>query len=82
MGPYVKEFRIFPRKTMHVNIGEPVDLDDLRELPISSEVLTEATTRIIDDITALLAQLRGEAPPDQRIDFKTWKEANKQEDST
>jgi len=82
MGPYVKEFRILPRKTMHVNIGEPTDLDDLRSLPITAEVLAEATERIIADITALLAELRGEPAPPERIDFKTWKAANKQEDLT
>ena len=30
MGPYRKEFKAFPRKTMHVLVGPPVDLDDLR----------------------------------------------------
>ena len=69
MGPYAREFRILPRKTMHVSIGEPVDLDDLREREITSEVLADATSRIIAAITALLAELRAEAPPAAPLDF-------------
>lgn len=73
MWPYRKQLRLFPRKTMHVLVGEPVDLDDLRGQPLTSDVLEEATGRVIDAITALLAELRGEQPPAQRLDFKTWK---------
>jgi 1-acyl-sn-glycerol-3-phosphate acyltransferase len=56
--------RLFPRKTMRVVAGPPVDLDDLRGQPIDVGVLREATARIIADITRLLAPLRpGETPP-------------------
>jgi 1-acyl-sn-glycerol-3-phosphate acyltransferase len=61
--------RLFPRKTMRVLAGPPVDLDDLRERPIDVTVLREATARIIADITGLLSQLRpGETPPDTPYD--------------
>lgn len=70
MGPYRKEFRIWPRKTMHFNIGAPVDLDDLRDRPITAEVLAQATGRIMDDIAALLGELRGEDPPATRLDYR------------
>lgn len=63
MAPYKKQFRILPRKTMRVYVGEPVDLDDLRGLPLDSEVMREATARLIAAITALLADIRGEEPP-------------------
>jgi hypothetical protein len=33
-------------------------------------VLAEATDRIMDQITALVADLRGEAPPGERFDPK------------
>ena len=68
MGPYKKELRLFPRKTMHVVAGAPVDLDDLRGIPVTSAVLEEATTRLMDDITALEAGLRNETPPSGRWD--------------
>jgi 1-acyl-sn-glycerol-3-phosphate acyltransferase len=73
MRPYRKEFRVLPRKTMRFAIGPSVDLDDLRGRPIDSAVLEEATGRILDDITGLLAGLRQAQPPAQRLDFQAWK---------
>jgi 1-acyl-sn-glycerol-3-phosphate acyltransferase len=75
IGPYRSEFRIFPRKTMHVRAGAPVDLDDLRGKPLDSVVLQEATRRIIDAITALLEQIRGEKAPEERYDWKAARDA-------
>jgi len=48
---------------MQVTAGPPVELDDLRGRPITPEVLRNATERIMGDITALLAGIRGETPP-------------------
>ncbi len=79
MRPYRKEFRLLPRKTMHFLVGPPVNLDDLRDGPINTDTLKTATNRIIDDITGLLADLRGEQPPKQRLDFKAWKDAKNQQ---
>lgn len=59
MGPYRKEFRILPRKTMRVAVGPPVDLDDLRGRELTAEVLSIASTRLMEAITGLLEQLRG-----------------------
>ncbi|NQU37408.1 MAG: 1-acyl-sn-glycerol-3-phosphate acyltransferase [Actinobacteria bacterium] len=75
MRPYAKEFHLLPRKKMHTLVGEPVDLDDLRDVQVTKEVLNTATDRIVDAITALLAQLRDEQPPTERLDFKAWKAA-------
>jgi 1-acyl-sn-glycerol-3-phosphate acyltransferase len=55
--------RGFPRKTVDLVAGPPVDLDDLRGPDPSRAVLEEATARIMAAITALLAQTRGESPP-------------------
>ena len=70
LSPYGKRLRLIPRKTIHMHAGPPVDLTDLRDQPISAEVLRDATTRIIDAITHLLAQIRGETPPEQRFDHR------------
>jgi 1-acyl-sn-glycerol-3-phosphate acyltransferase len=70
LPPYSTKPRLLPRKTMHVVAGPPVDLDDLRGRPITAELLREATNRIMDAITAQLAKLRGETPPDARFDPK------------
>ena len=48
--------------------GDPVDLDDLRDQPLTPQVLQEATNRIMDDITALLEEIRGEKAPAVRFD--------------
>ncbi|WP_426561500.1 lysophospholipid acyltransferase family protein [Angustibacter sp. McL0619] len=66
--PYAKRLRLLPRKTIHVLAGPPVDLDDLRGEPITSEVLVEATRRVMADVTGLLEQLRGEKAPDEVYD--------------
>jgi 1-acyl-sn-glycerol-3-phosphate acyltransferase len=60
----------FPRKTMHVTAGPPVDLDDLRGRPITPEVLRQATERIMHDITDLLAGIRHETPPAIAYDMR------------
>lgn len=67
MRPYRKEFKPFPRKDVHVVVGPPVDLDDLRAAPLTNESYHEATERLMDAITAMQAALRGETPPDERF---------------
>lgn len=60
--------RLLPRKTLRVAVGDPVSLDDLREKPVSVATLDEATTRIMDAIAVLVAELRTAAPPAHRYD--------------
>ena len=61
-----KRPHLLPRKRMIMLAGPPVDLDDLRGLPQTADTLREATDRIMDAITELLAKVRGEQPPAQR----------------
>lgn len=63
--------RPFPRKTMQVTAGPPVELDDLRGRPITPDVLRQATERIMREITALLAEIRGDTPPAAPFDPRT-----------
>ncbi|MBJ2122500.1 1-acyl-sn-glycerol-3-phosphate acyltransferase [Arthrobacter sp. MSA 4-2] len=65
---YARRLYLFPRKTSRVIVGDPVDLSDFRDRPITRDTLNEATDRIVDAITALLAELRGEQPPAERWD--------------
>lgn len=65
LQPYGKAFKLFPRKTMHVWAGDPVNLDDLRDQPITAATLREATDRIMREVTLLLASQRGETAPDR-----------------
>lgn len=67
MGRYQKRLSLWPpRKRVHVLLGEPVDLSDLRGRGTEPAVLNEATGRLMDAVTALLEQLRGEQAPAQR----------------
>lgn len=75
IGPYRKEFRILPRKTMRVTAGPPVDLDDLRGRPIDAVTLRTATERLVAAITAQLEVIRGETAPLERFDLKTHRAA-------
>lgn len=59
LKPYGKLFRILPRKTMKVWAGPPVDLEDLRNQPITASTLRIATDRIMKEVTNLLAAQRG-----------------------
>jgi 1-acyl-sn-glycerol-3-phosphate acyltransferase len=63
--------RLLPRTTLRVEAGNPVDLDDLRDQPVTAAILTEATDRIMDAITALVADIRGEPAPAVRYDPRT-----------
>ena len=74
IGPYKAEFRAFPRKTMHVWAGPAVDLDDLRDRPVDTAVLAEATSRIMAAITAILEEIRGEQAPAERFDLRKHRE--------
>ena len=66
MAPYAKEFRIWPRKTMHVVVGDPIDLSDLADKPLDADTFHEAGDRLMAAITALLAEIREESPPEGR----------------
>ncbi len=68
LAPYAKVARLLPRKTISAKAGDPVELDDLRSQPLTPAVLHEATNRIMDAVTTLLADLREEEPPAVRFD--------------
>lgn len=68
LAPYSTKLKLFPRKRLRVKAGDPVDLDDLRGKPMTTAVMHEATDRIMDAITAIVAELRGETPPETRFD--------------
>ena len=68
MPRYGRKISFFPRKTIRILVGDPVDLDDFRGKPLNSATLTAATERVMDAITDLTAQLRNETPPAERWD--------------
>lgn len=68
MPRYGKRISLFPRKTIHVKFGDPVDLSAFRGRKLDSSTLTEATEVLMKDIAALFGELRGETPPTERWD--------------
>lgn len=71
LWPYTKVPKLFPRKTIRIRIGDPVDLSDLADQPLSEAVLHEATDRLMDTLTTMLGEIRGELPTGPRIDVHT-----------
>jgi 1-acyl-sn-glycerol-3-phosphate acyltransferase len=60
---------VLRRPVQHVRVGPPVDLSDLYERADDPRAHTEATRRVMAAITDLLAQIRGEQPPDRPYDM-------------
>lgn len=71
--PYPKrgEIKLFPRKTLIVRAGPPIDLSEFYDLEPTAAVLRDVTDRIMDEITALLSEIRGEPAPAERYDHRT-----------
>lgn len=68
MPRYGKKLRLFPRTRVDVIIGEPLDLSRYRGKPIDQHLLQEATEELMQAITALVEELRGERAPATRWD--------------
>ena len=71
LAPYGKRPHLFPRSTITMKVGDPVDLGDLAAQERTPAVVNQVTERIMDAITALVAEVRGEDPPAERFDPRT-----------
>ena len=65
---YSKKFSLFPRKDIEIVYGDPVDLSAWADAPRTSATYAAATTAVMNAITALLEELRGETAPAERWD--------------
>lgn len=68
LAPYARRPHLLPRTTVHVLAGPPVDLSRFTGREPDALTLRQATDTILDAVSALLAQLRGERPPARRWD--------------
>jgi 1-acyl-sn-glycerol-3-phosphate acyltransferase len=68
LPPYRRWPKLLPRHESYVWAGRPVDLSRFSGLPLSAQVLAEATDQIMADVTALLAEIRQQPAPPQRWD--------------
>lgn len=65
LGRYARRpGNLLARPVQQVLAGPPVDLSDLQDRAEDPRAHTEATTRIMAAVTAQLATLRGETPPE------------------
>lgn len=67
LANYGKVLKPIPRKPVTVVAGPPVDLSDLYDRPQDAATLREATERVMDAITGLLEEVRGEKAPAERF---------------
>lgn len=68
MPRYAKKISFFPPKPIDVIIGDPIDLSAYADRPLDSSTLNEVTTVVMNEITALVEELRQEKAPTQRWD--------------
>jgi 1-acyl-sn-glycerol-3-phosphate acyltransferase len=66
--PRYGKLSLFPRKKIVVKYGDEVDLSPYRGKPINTALLAAATNVVMNDITDLLEDLRGEKAPAERWD--------------
>jgi 1-acyl-sn-glycerol-3-phosphate acyltransferase len=59
-----KRPHLFPRKTLSVHAGPPVDLSEWAGAEPTTEVLRAVTERIMGAVAGIVGELRGEAPPE------------------
>ncbi|MFC5996687.1 lysophospholipid acyltransferase family protein [Pseudonocardia hispaniensis] len=62
---YNRRFRPFPRRTITVRAGAPIDLSAYRGRPIDAVVLREVTDLLMTRVRDLLVEVRGEPAPAQ-----------------
>ncbi|MEV4556453.1 lysophospholipid acyltransferase family protein [Kitasatospora sp. NPDC049285] len=65
-----RKYRLFPRHTVTVAAGPAVDLSKYQGQELTAQVLRDATEDILDAITAVLAEVRGEQAPAERYDMR------------
>lgn len=68
MPRYSGRIKLFPRTPIDVLIGKPIDLSPFIGKPVDQKLLTQATLILMNAITDLQAQLRGEKAPEKRWD--------------
>ncbi|MFC5290829.1 lysophospholipid acyltransferase family protein [Actinokineospora guangxiensis] len=74
---YNKKFRPFPRKQVWTVVGDPVDLSEYKERPVTNQVLREVTDLLMTRVRDLLADIRDEPAPTEFFTPASRREAGK-----
>ena len=68
---YTRRLNLFPRKTIIIRVGKPVDLSRWEGRADDPVALVEATAEIMRAITVLLEEIRGQKRPEAIFDPHT-----------
>ena len=79
LGRYSRVLKAFPRKLVTLKAGPPVDLSEFYGKPIDEELLRAATSKIMDAVSDIVGELRGETPPRPRFDLHLHPEYKKKQ---
>ena len=79
ISPAGKGFRLFPRKTMRIRAGAPVDLSEFRGRELTKEDLAQAAEKVQAAICELLSEIRGIPAPAVRMSRAQIKEQQRRE---
>jgi 1-acyl-sn-glycerol-3-phosphate acyltransferase len=71
LPPYSKRPHLFPRHTVSVTAGPPIDLSRFQGRPVTVPLLVEATEHVMDVLTGMVEEIRGEKAPAVRHDPRT-----------
>ena len=63
LGPYTKKLRPNPLHLVQVKVGKPMRFDHLKESDLTASVLAVETNKVMNEIAALVGQMRGQTPP-------------------
>jgi 1-acyl-sn-glycerol-3-phosphate acyltransferase len=69
-----KGLNLIPPRKIHMLAGPPVNLDEFKGRETDTRMLNEVTNRIMDAITELLEEIRGEKAPAERWDRRNVRE--------
>lgn len=70
LAPYGKMLWIIPRKKVTMVAGPAIDLSEFYDRPLDTDTLRAASDRIMDTLTAMLEEIRGEKAPEVRYDMR------------
>lgn len=71
LPPYSRRPHLLRRHPVSVVAGPPIDLDRFRGQPVTVPLLTEATEHVMDVLTGMLEEIRGQRAPAVRHDPRT-----------
>ena len=63
MARYSKKINFFPRHTIDIAVGDPVDLSEFENKALDNKTLNAATEKVMAAITGLVEDLRNEKAP-------------------